>query len=69
MQAEREAIRGALEDTRWNRLQAAKLLKISYRALLYKIKAAGLDGGRPGREAAPVGREAPVRIPSRHAED
>ncbi len=69
MQAEREAIRRALEDTRWNRLQAAKLLKISYRALLYKIKAAGLDGGRPGREAAPVAREVPVRTLSRHAED
>jgi two-component system response regulator AtoC len=50
LQAEREAIRQALEDTRWNRLQAAKLLRISYRALLYKIKAAGLDGGRPGRD-------------------
>jgi two-component system response regulator AtoC len=69
MLAEREAIFGVLEDTRWNRLQAAKLLKISYRALLYKIKAAGLNGGRPGRGATPVGREASVRTPSRYAED
>jgi two-component system response regulator AtoC len=52
LQAEREAIRRALEDTRWNRLQAAKLLRISYRALLYKIKAVGLDGGREGRDGA-----------------
>src|SRR6266542_3271322 len=41
--AEREAILRALEQTRWNRLQAAKLLNISYRALLYKIKDAGLE--------------------------
>jgi len=58
LQAEREAIRQALEDTRWNRLQAAKLLKISYRALLYKIKAVGLDGGRPSRDG--IGRSGPV---------
>jgi len=31
-----------LEQTRWNRVRAAKLLNISYRALLYKIKKAGL---------------------------
>ncbi len=49
--AEREAILGALDQTRWNRLQAAKLLKISYRALLYKIKDAGLEPERRvGRE-------------------
>ena len=41
--AERSAILKALEDTRWNRLRAAKLLGISYRSLLYKIKDAGLD--------------------------
>jgi two-component system response regulator AtoC len=41
--AEREAILQALEQTQWNRVRAAKLLEISYRALLYKIKDAGLD--------------------------
>ena len=41
--AEKEAILRALDQTRWNRLQAAKLLNISYRALLYKIKDAGLE--------------------------
>ncbi len=41
--AEREAIARVLEHTRWNRVKAAKLLKISYRALLYKIKQAGLE--------------------------
>ena len=45
--AEREAIAKVLEDTRWNRVKAAKLLRISYRALLYKIKDVGLDRSRP----------------------
>ena len=44
--AEQSAILKALEQTRWNRLRAAKLLNISYRSLLYKIKEAGLDGKR-----------------------
>jgi DNA-binding NtrC family response regulator len=36
--AEIQAISRALEQTRWNRKQAARLLKISYRSLLYKIR-------------------------------
>jgi two-component system response regulator AtoC len=44
--AEREAMLQALEQTQWNRVRAAKLLDISYRALLYKIKDAGLDRER-----------------------
>jgi two-component system response regulator AtoC len=44
--AERQAILDALEQTRWNRMRAAKLLSISYRALLYKIKDAGLEQER-----------------------
>jgi two-component system response regulator AtoC len=52
--AEREAIREVLEQTQWNRFQAAKLLGVSYRALLYKIKEGELDRPRspkpgPGR--------------------
>jgi len=39
MQAEREAIERVLAQTRWNRRQAAKILKISYKALLNKLKA------------------------------
>jgi transcriptional regulator with PAS, ATPase and Fis domain len=35
--AEAEMIKGTLEETRWNRKRAAKLLGISYNALLYKI--------------------------------
>jgi two-component system, NtrC family, response regulator AtoC len=42
--AEREAIERTLRQTNWNRVKAAKLLSISYRALLYKIKDARLDG-------------------------
>ncbi len=46
--AEREAIARVLEQTGWNRVRAAKLLRISYRALLYKIKDVGLSrAGEP----------------------
>jgi DNA-binding NtrC family response regulator len=41
--AEKEAIRSVLEKTHWNRKVTADILKISYKALLYKIKEAGLD--------------------------
>ena len=43
IQAEREVIQKTLEQTHWNRKMAAKLLAISYKALLYKIKECGLD--------------------------
>ncbi len=36
--AEVQAIRQALEHTGWNRKKAARLLRISYRGLLYKIR-------------------------------
>lgn len=36
-QVEISAIKSALNRTGWNRKQAARLLKISYRGLLYKI--------------------------------
>jgi len=42
LEAEREVIRRALEQCRWNRVKTARMLKISYRALLYKIKDMGL---------------------------
>jgi two-component system, NtrC family, response regulator AtoC len=38
MNAEREVIERVLIQTRWNRRQAAKILKISYKALLNKLK-------------------------------
>ena len=40
--AEAEAIAKALDETNWNRKQAAALLKISYKALLYKIRQYGI---------------------------
>jgi len=41
-EAEAEAIARALEQTNWNRKQAAAILKISYKALLYKIRQYGI---------------------------
>ncbi len=41
-EAEAEAISRALDETNWNRKQAAALLKISYKALLYKIRQYGI---------------------------
>ncbi len=49
--AEREAISRVLAQTGWNRVRTAKSLQISYRALLYKIKAAGLAPKRPAARA------------------
>lgn len=42
-EAEREMISRTLQQTRWNRREAAEILGISYKALLYKIKEAELD--------------------------
>jgi transcriptional regulator with PAS, ATPase and Fis domain len=41
--AERELILRMLHRTRWNRKEAAEILGISYKALLYKIKESRLD--------------------------
>ncbi len=40
--AERGVIKEVLEEVRWNRVEAARRLKISYKALLYKIQECGL---------------------------
>src|ERR1039457_4406710 len=45
-EAEAEAIARALEETNWNRKQAAALLQISYKALLYKIRQYGIAQNR-----------------------
>jgi two-component system response regulator AtoC len=45
-EAEKELILGTLMETRWNRKKAAGLLDISYKALLYKMKQAGLNKKR-----------------------
>ncbi len=52
-EAERDLIRRALAQTRGNRTEAAKLLGISRRALIYKLKACGIGQGRPA--APPAG--------------
>jgi DNA-binding NtrC family response regulator len=44
-----------LEQTGWNRVRTARALRVSYRALLYKIKLAGLDGGRSSARSFPQG--------------
>ncbi|MFQ5778318.1 MAG: sigma-54-dependent transcriptional regulator [Terriglobia bacterium] len=42
-EAEMEAIKCALDQANWRRKEAARALKISYKALLYKIRQYGLD--------------------------
>jgi two-component system response regulator AtoC len=46
-EAENKEILKMLERTRWNRARSAKLLNISYRSLLYKMKDASLDDTPP----------------------
>ncbi|MGB6482043.1 MAG: sigma-54 dependent transcriptional regulator [Candidatus Acidiferrales bacterium] len=52
-EAEMEAIADALAKTNWCRKDAAKMLGISYKALLYKMRQFNLDAGRSARTAAP----------------
>jgi two-component system response regulator AtoC len=58
-EAEMEAIADALEKTHWCRKDAAKMLGISYKALLYKIRQFNLDAGRGSRSQA-VAAAAPL---------
>jgi len=56
-QAEREAVLAVLESTHWNRKQAAALLNIEYKALLYKMKKLAVHsttGGFYGRPRCDV---------------
>ena len=52
-EAEMEAIADALEKTRWCRKDAAKMLGISYKALLYKMRQFNLDTPRTRRSSTP----------------
>src|SRR5208337_432186 len=56
-EAEMEAIADALEKTRWCRKDAAKMLGISYKALLYKMRQFNLDTPRTRRSSAPKTEE------------
>lgn len=43
LEQERESIKKALEQTRWNKTKAAELLGISFRQLRYRIKKLGIE--------------------------
>jgi len=44
--AEKEIIQNVLQETHWNRKETAKLLRVSYKALLYKIEKYDLNKRR-----------------------
>src|SRR5215470_4778765 len=46
-EAEHVVIKQVLEEVRWNRVEAARRLKISYKALLYKIQMYELASAKP----------------------
>lgn len=50
---ERDLILKVLQANHWNRRKTAEVLKISYRALLYKVRQAGLPAKRPQRKLDP----------------
>ena len=54
LELEGRIILSALEANRWNRKRAAKDLRISYRALLYKIRQAGLPTKRSPNAASNI---------------
>jgi two-component system, NtrC family, response regulator AtoC len=62
---ERDLILRVLQANHWNRRHAAKALKISYRALIYKIRAAGLSQRSAGRakDTTTPAPELPAREP------
>ncbi len=67
-QAETEAILAALRSTHWNRKQAAGLLKIEYKALLYKMKKLNVDEPSSGdNERSEQARMGTVRFSSKIA--
>jgi two-component system response regulator AtoC len=52
LQMEQEVILKALQANHWNRRKTAEALKISYRALLYKVRQAGFPPKRPRKTEA-----------------
>jgi len=58
-EAEMKAISEALQRTKWNRKAASRLLKISYKALLYKIREHRL-GEPEGASDSPMGPKRPA---------
>jgi two-component system, NtrC family, response regulator AtoC len=66
-EAEMQAIKRALEQTKWKRKEAAELLHISYKALLYKIRQYGIDPSRPNAPVPGSGVELPAAEPTHAA--
>jgi len=60
---EQEVILKVLQANHWNRRKTAEVLKISYRALLYKVRQAGLPSKRP-RHKTGVGLPITAVLPS-----
>jgi two-component system, NtrC family, response regulator AtoC len=58
-QVERKVILKMVEASNWNRKRAAKRLNISYRALLYKLKEAGVPSERRKTQAKKLVLETP----------
>jgi DNA-binding NtrC family response regulator len=71
--AEAEAIARALEQTHWNRKQAAELLNISYKALVYKSRQYGIlppqHGARRPRRSGQAGADAAAGKPTPAEQD
>src|SRR4030095_10498798 len=63
-EAEMEAIADALEKTRWCRKDAAKMLGISYKALLYKMRQFNLDTPRSRRSTTAGAAKENVPVPA-----
>lgn len=52
LETERNVILQALQQNHWNRRRTAESLKISYRALIYKIRNSGIPGRRAEKHTA-----------------
>jgi two-component system response regulator AtoC len=59
-EAERKALADVLERVRWNRAEASRMLKVSYKTLLHRIVDYGLTPPPRGRSAT-SGAGAPSR--------
>jgi hypothetical protein len=62
-------IEGVLNQVRWNRVEAARRLQISYKALLYKIAMYALAGDRPRLPLSAAGAANRASLPPRRSPD
>ncbi len=63
-QLERQIILKVLQANHWNRKRTARALKISYRALLYKLKEAGVPSRRVLQMPSPIRPTTEPAVPS-----